>query len=155
MHNILSDIICQTFSTEPGKNQGKTNEPKAFVTTFSTKLDYSKEEGYRYLDLVLYARYNYVQVWIRRRWTVISLEDLNDDGEGLKPGKDYTEGASKWECIGEHDSCWREAVRDLLWNNRADITGLSSASLFDKWYKVVPVNTLNIIGTKMSEDGTI
>ena len=144
MHDIVADIISQTFSKTPGKNQAKSGTPKAFVVSLSTRLDYSTEEGYRYLDLVLYAPYNYVQVWVRRRWTVVAIDDLNDDGEGLKPGKDYTEGASEWTCIGDHDSGWREAVRDILYKNRTDISGLSSGSAFGEWYSVVDASTLGL-----------
>jgi hypothetical protein len=144
MHNIVADIISQTFSKEPGKHQAKSEKPQAFVVSFSTRLDYNKEEGYRYLDLVLYAPHNYVQVWVRSSWNVIALEDLNDDGEGLKPGKDYTEGESQWECIGDHDSGWRESVREFLYKNRAEILGFSSAAVFGEWYKVVDFSTLNI-----------
>lgn len=82
MHNMVADIICKTFTTVVGKFQAKAAEPKALMVSFSTRLDYDKEEGYRQVDLLIYGPLNYVQVWTRSRWTVIPLEALIDDGDG-------------------------------------------------------------------------
>lgn len=117
MRSLLVGVIRQTFLKEVGKFQCRQDQPKAFLVSFGLSLDYDKEEGYRQLDLLLYAPANYVQVWKRERWTVIPQEglDCDDDGETfVKDGYDYDEGASAWEMIGDHDSCYPEAVACCL-----------------------------------------
>ena len=86
-----------------------------FVVGFSIPVDHSREDGYRQVDLGLYAECNYVSVYARERWDVIALEDLEDEEDGgPKPGKDYVKGDSGWKLVGSHDSCWRGMVEDFL-----------------------------------------
>lgn len=86
-----------------------------FVVGFSIPVDYAREDGYRNVDLGLYAACNYVSVYIRERWDVIPLEDLEDEEDGgPKPGKDYVEGSSGWKLVGSHDSGWRGMVEEFL-----------------------------------------
>jgi hypothetical protein len=97
-----------------GKWQSKKDSPKMYVVGFSIPVDYDHEDGYRHVDIGLYAEFNYVSVYARERWDVIALEDLEED-ECLKPGKDYVKGDSGWELIGSHDSEWREMVENFLY----------------------------------------
>jgi hypothetical protein len=156
MDDLVADIICKTFGDNPGKWQSRVPErqgtgegnqapEKALIIEFRSRVDYDKEEGYRYLDLVLYAPMNYVQVWVRSRWNVIAQDDLEyDEASGdtfVKKGADYDEGTSDWECIGNHDSCWRDSVRSFLRKNKNEIQGFSGVG---NWYDVVPVKSLNL-----------
>jgi hypothetical protein len=146
MNNLLSDVINSTFTHQVGKNQERKEVQQALLVRFSSRINYDTEEGYRHVDLVLYAPYNYVQVWVRERWNVIPLEDLEDDGNGdtyVKRGKNYQEGASDWRCIGDHDSCWREAVQSFLKDKSKEITGFEAIAVND-WYSVVPHASLNL-----------
>lgn len=139
---MVADVIAQQFSKDVGKFQVKKDDPKALKVSFSARVDYSSEEGYRYIDMVLYAPGNYVQVWVRDRWCVIAQDDLesDDDGESfVKPGKAYAEGASAWECIGDHDSCWRDSVRDFLGKRENDIQGFEGIG---EWSAVVSLTSL-------------
>ena len=132
--NILSDIICQTYLEQVGK----FNRDKALTVSFSVGIDYDTEEGYRQEELLVYGPSNYVQVWVRNRWNVIKLEDLeyDDDGDGsIKPGKSYSTGASDWVMIGDHDSCWRDAVRNFIDKHKNKLNSFSTS----KWYEVVDV----------------
>jgi hypothetical protein len=131
LHYLLSTIICKTFEKSCGKWQVKKAEPKAFVVGFSIPIDYDKEDGYRHIDLALYAECNYVSVYTRERWDVISVDDL-EEGEdaGLKPGKDYTKGDSGWKLIGSHDSCWREVVQDFISDNASRLNSFDSLDDF-------------------------
>lgn len=148
IENLFSNVICQQFEKEPGKNQNPclfppgaimTKDPQAFLVEFKTRIDYDKEEGYRYLDLLIYGPTNYVQVWTRTRATVISMGDMEeDDGEMVpKRGNDYVESATEWEIHSDHDSCWRDAVQRIIFENRNNI--LTFGFALDEWYKVIPV----------------
>jgi len=102
---ILAQIINSTYMKVVGKFQSNKPEAerKAFVVKFSVLPDFSKEEGYRYLELALYANYNYVSVYTRKSWDVKSHKEKN-----------YKRGSEDWTLVMRHDSCWRDAVRDIL-----------------------------------------
>lgn len=138
MRSLLVSVLRQTFLKEAGKFQGRQERPKAFLVSFSLSLvDYDKEEGYRQLDLLLYAPANYVQVWKRERWTVIPQEglDCDDDGESfVKDGYDYDKGASAWEMIGDHDSCYPDAVARCLAEYERRILGFDGPG---DWFRVI------------------
>jgi hypothetical protein len=149
MDRLLTTIIDQTFMKEVGKFQAKnpTEMDRAMHVRFSVPIDTEKEEGYRYLDLAIYAPMNYVQVWTRDAWNVIPLDELayeDDDGEAFviagSPG--YREGASVWKLLADHDSCWRDGVRSLLQQHRNKLSSFSGA----KWFTVVPVTSLQLPG---------
>lgn len=115
----------------------------SFRVSFRTRIDHDKEEGYRFVDMVLYAPMNYVGVHVRDRWCVIPLEDLvtGEDGDTyIKEGEDYQEGASGWTCLSYHDSCWRDAVRDFLFLNRDRLQGFEGLS----WCQLEPVEGIEI-----------
>ena len=122
MHSLLATMICAIFEEKCGKWQSRQVRPQALQLSFSVHPDFDKEEGYRQLDLLVYGPMNYVEVWVRRRWTVIPLEDMEWDEEAcesvIKPGQDYQTGATEWERICYHDSGWRTAIADLLFENR-------------------------------------
>lgn len=141
--SMLARVICEEFEKNPGKDQApifgeKPGEPKALLIGFRRRIDHDKEDGYRYLDLLLFAPTNYVQVWTRSRANTISLEDMEeDDGEMVpKDGKDYESTKTEWEMHSDHDSCWRDAVGQVLWDNRESIAGFDS---INGWAKVIPV----------------
>ena len=141
--NILTTTICSTFVDVCGKWQSRKTEQKAFVMEFSLTLDYDKEEGYRTLEVVLYASHNYVNVYTRETWDVIPLEDLEyneeDDESYVKKGKDYQKGKSPWTLVVSHDSGWTSGVGEILQDRR--INTLKSVAAF---YKLVDPATLGL-----------
>lgn len=142
---LFMTVIDQTFIKNVGKFQGKNPDPKAMHIRFSVHIAHEKEEGYRYryLDLVIYAPMNYVQVWVRDAWNVIPIADLeyDDEGEGaVKKGKAYAEGASEWRLVADHDSCWRDGVRDVIRKYHDQLSTFSGSD----WFNIVPVSTLNL-----------
>jgi len=142
---MVAEVINHTFTKACGKNQlsKPEHERRALHITFSARIDYEKEEGYRYIELVIYGPANYVQVWTRDRWTVIPVEDLEDEDDGgPKPGKGYIEGSSAWEMVGFHDSGWRSSVENLLSKRERDIDGFTGSD----WYKLVDPKTLGLEG---------
>lgn len=144
--SLLKHVLCHEFETRCGKWQCKKAEQKAFLFSFKTSLDYAKEDGYRYIDVVIYGEMNYVGVWIRKRWNVVALDDLNygPDGEadGLKPGKKYEEGSGPWVQVANHDSCWREGVDTAL--RGFDIITFSTDVNGD-WWKLANPKDLGIV----------
>lgn len=153
---LLSSIIRETFLKEVGKNQsrmpigastGAGNEPpeKGLRLKFKTRTDYSKEEGYRFVEVVIYAPMNYVQVWVRKSWNVIPNDDLEtgDDGDTyVKNGKDYDKGSDPWEKIADHDSCWTDGVDSVLKGEFGELTTFDGSS--NHWYEIVDFSTLEI-----------
>jgi hypothetical protein len=141
---MFGDVITYTFDKEVGKFQVSRNrreggEPRAMLVSFKTKTDHTTEEGYRHVDLLIYGPMNYVQVWVRERWDVIPIEDLEDDADGdtrLKAGCSYTKGETNWKLIADHDSGWREGVHRFLQENEDKIVILDS---LEGWFRVVRV----------------
>ena len=143
--NVLSTIITTAFTNEVGKFQSKNPIKQGMLVTFGTDINHDKEDGYRYFDLLVYGPMNYVGVYIRRRWTVIDLNDLNfnDDGDAtIRFGKDYESGETPWEMISYHDSGWREGVRRVLDDYGQDFSILRTGS--DSWYKKADVGAFDL-----------
>lgn len=123
---MITDTITTVFNDQVGKWQVKKPEQRALKISFRTRIDHATEEGYRFLDLLIYGPMNYVGVFIRERATVISHDDMEegDDGEMVpKEGKDYSNVTTDWVEVCYHDSGWRSAVNDVLFQNRDKITG--------------------------------
>lgn len=139
---MLAQIINSTFEKVGGKFQAKKpeSERKALVVKFSTNPDFDKEEGYRWLELALYASHNYVSVYVRKSWCVIPLEDLEDDGDGdtrIRKGADYSKGVEPWTRVCHHDSCWRDAVRNVLSDPNNKINLIDMNHLDDQFYTLI------------------
>ena len=163
---LLNTIIRETFLKEVGKNQiSRTHYHKDGLTIpefkqghgngealklrFKTNIDYDKENGYRFVEVVIYAPMNYVQVWVRNTWNVIPLEDLEDGDDGdtyVKKGKSYIEGASAWEKIADHDSCWPDGVDRVLKGDFGELSTFDGVALGPDggWYKIVDFSELKI-----------
>jgi len=145
LKNMMLDVIKDAFRTKVGKFQCKQEEPKALHIRFRTKVDFNTEEGYRHLDLVIYAPANYVQVWVRNAWNVIPNDELDcdEDGETFiksdSPG--YRQGTSEWKLIGDHDSCWPSGIEAVLKDEHGEIQGFDS---IEGWCHVTPVATFNL-----------
>jgi hypothetical protein len=133
---IVGNIICSEFEHTFGGSRpdAKTNSEihRAMQVRFSLNPDYTKEDGYRHLTVLLYGGgSNYIAVYGKLDWNVIPVEY---DGKT----KEYTEGNTDWVLLGYHDSCWRSAVTDLLWKYRERIATIDS--LFNGptgWYKTI------------------
>ena len=134
MEYIVTRMICTTFERDVGRWQSKNEKQTAMQVSFSLRNDYDKEEGYRYIDVLIFGPMNYVGVLVRERWNIIPLTDLDAEKECLKPGYDYREGDTGWISVGYHDSCWREGVKEVIWENRDRINGLDSMA---NWYTKV------------------
>lgn len=136
---IVENIICNEFEKRIGRNQASWDKLEAMLLSFRIDTNYKIEEGYRHLDLMIYAPHNYVGVFVKEKWDVIPKEDLecgDDFDPVVKKGKDYHKGQTRWLMEGYHDSCWRDAVNRVLWDNRDRINMLDG---FSYWYKTVDV----------------
>ncbi len=140
MQNIVKTMIVNTFETACGRFQSDKEAPKAFLVTFGLKAR-GDEEGYRHLDLLIYASGNYVGVYHRERWNVIDSDDLTydpmTDETYIKPGKDYAKGDTGWKICAYHDSAWRDdGVGTVLRGYRHQISTLQTGFGHD-WFKLV------------------
>jgi hypothetical protein len=140
--NVLSSIICSEFRKEfqsPERlKDGFLSEPnKAMQIRFKMNPDFDVEEGYRNLSILIFgAGSNYITVMAKMDWTVIQNEDINDDGEGLKKGKEYTKGETPWVPFSCHDSCWTsDGVESIIQRFRNRINCMDSR--FDRWYETL------------------
>lgn len=131
---ILSNIICSTVEKEIERHSYK-----ALEITFRARIDYDREDGYRFVDLLIYRPTNYTKVYCRSRWDIITSDDLiYEDGESfIKAGsKGYQKGETGWALLADHDSGWRMDGVERFINSNADVvTGLDSS--FTNWYKVL------------------
>jgi hypothetical protein len=115
------------------------------LVSFGVPIEYDKEEGYRYLDLVIYGPMNYVGVFVRDRWTIIPLQDLEytEDGDArVKQGRSYRSGTSEWKRLSYHDSGWREAVQTFIHQNRDKLSVFSGNS--DSFFSLMSLGDLNL-----------
>jgi len=140
MRNIVTSIICDEFEKKIGKWQANQEKPVAMQLTFALSTDYDIEEGYRYLDILIYGHANYVTVAAKERWNVIPIVDFEYDESGephiKAESKGYRKGDTGWKLVSHHDSCWRDGVNRLM-NER--ITSISW--LFEGWYKKIDVTS--------------
>jgi hypothetical protein len=144
MRSILKSMICTTFEAVCGKWQSKKPVPQAFKFTFRLQTNHEVEEGYRYLDVLIYGASNYVQVYCREQSNVISLDDMEESdpedqtGEMVpKEGKGYVKTTKPWEKVADHDSCWREGIEKILKTYKPRITALDSPLSTMPWWDLV------------------
>lgn len=138
MENIVSSIICSTFETAIGRWQARQEKQQhAMLVSFKQSIDYEVEDGYRFLDIFIYAPTNYVGVLARHRWTVIPLDELDDsDDSCLKPGCDYRIGNTNWKIASYHDSCWNsDGVQSIIRMNKNTINTISFNG--SGWYQKI------------------
>lgn len=145
-NRMVSSIIINTYGTEVGRwgGHGEPTPPgtpqKALLVEFRASIDYDKEDGYRYIDLLLYADANYTGVYVQERWDVWSVQDETA----------AEKGKSEWQCLSYHDSCWTEGVERFLYDfstpnpkapdgSARSIFGrrLESLGGIGRWYQIV------------------
>lgn len=103
-------------------------------------------DGYVTLEIVLFRPMSYTQVWSRVTSTTVPTEGLSDeDGEGLKSGFEYTKSETEWVIHCDHDSCWREALGDLLNKYAGEILLFAGPG---EWYEIVEAGPLNLPDAK-------
>jgi hypothetical protein len=101
MINVVSDIICSEYE----QYRGQSN--KLMVVDFTTSINWDEEEGYRGFSILLWSQSNYIK-FIKRTW---------EDVKSVNSKKDY-KYKETWKLESYHDSCWRDAVRKILSENR-------------------------------------
>lgn len=131
--SLLVSAIDQTFMEKIGKF--KSGKYAKMTIALPSGLN---EEGYRNLEIVIYAPHNYVQVWVRETANVIPHEDMEyneaDDEMYIKKGKDYTKSATPWEMVADHDSAWRSGLENILGRRSGFLLCFSGP---DPWFHVV------------------
>ena len=152
--NIVGNIICSEYDKVLGRKamEESTNlndrfissDPdRAMVIKFSLSLNYSVEEGYRNLTLLIYGfGYNYIGVFAKIDWNVIRNEW--SDGDTLVKGRDYIKGETPWILLAYHDSCWRsDGVQSLLWDLRSRINSIDYLFVSEGWYTIKELTDLD------------
>lgn len=135
LQHILSTIICDTFERQVGRWQQKNKARKALKIRFRLNIDYDIEDGYRWLDLIIYGPHNYVYVFTSESWNIYHLEDVEshtDDGPVFKSGKGYEVGKNGLTLHSFHDSCWRDAVHRVISEYSDRIAGINGIG---PWYE--------------------
>jgi hypothetical protein len=133
IQHLLATVICYTFEAACGKWQMRKRIPMVFVVNFKVSLN-PNEDGFRCLDLALYAPWDHVKVYARERWCVIPNEDLeldlDTDEMAPKPGKFYQTGEGPWESLGASDIGWTSLVHDFITKNGTRLQGFDNPSNF-------------------------
>ena len=140
MYNIIRQMIESTFRWHRAKHmQGSmsASNKMGMHFTFRLRLD-SEEDGYRFLDVILYGAANYVGVYARLRWEVVHESQLgyNEETEEEFLKGDYTEGSTKWYRLYYHDSCWPDGVNKLL---RGIAKRANIIEVREHWYEIKEV----------------
>lgn len=155
---MVASIIIDTFGSKVGRwgGHGKRTPfgapQKALLVEFRTPTDYGIEDGYRHIDMLIYADANYIGVYVRDRWSVWNNQ-VAEPGWDCEESAKITKGASEWRCLAYHDSCWTEGVERFLcdWkpaDGEAPVGSVQSIfgrqldglSGLGRWYKIVEVD---------------
>ena len=135
--SIVENIICSEFDNRYGKGAGletHSHPTHAMQVTFNLHAE-EGEEGYRHLKVLIFGGgLNYISVYAKADWVVISDSDVVDD-DYVKA--EYTKGETPWVCYGHHDSGWREAVENLLKEFRHRVGSIDSLFVNRGWYNDV------------------
>jgi hypothetical protein len=145
---MIASIICAEFDNNIGINQSEKIRPIAMKIVFKTCIDYNIEEGYRYLDMLIYGHNNYVAVLAQERWDVIPNNEINKYRIVKEGSKGYREGKTGWKFVAYHDSCWRSGIEKVIHDNKERIISVNvdkgwnqkvevKEDLFDEIYKLV------------------
>ena len=139
--SLITKIVNDTLDKEAPR--ASWGAPNTMALTIGLKLSVPTDlDGHRTLEVVVFRPMNYTQVWSRLLSTTIPLLDLEDEeGEGPRPGKDYTTTTGEWTLHANHDSCWRDGLTSLLRLYDREI--LCFAGL-GAWYKMKNAALLNL-----------
>ena len=139
--SLITKIVNDTLDKEAPR--ASWDHPNTMALTFGLKLSVPPNlDGHRTLEVVVFRPMTYTQVWSRLLSTTIPLVDLEDeDGEGPKPGKDWTTSTGEWRLHADHDSCWREGLAEALKQHEGEIVLFSGP--FD-WYEMIEAASLNL-----------
>lgn len=136
MKNIVSNIICTEFEKNVGRWQTRNVSQFAMKITFRLSNNWDLEDGYRNLQILIYGPMNYIGIFVKEDWTVIPVDEVEDDE--LKEGCEYRIGETDWKMISYHDSCWRTDGVDRILSHHSDrIIGLDDST---HWYEKVEIS---------------
>lgn len=122
LSNIASTLLQEFFEKNVQRGTGG-----GIAVTFHDKVYFDIEEGYRFIDLVIYAPTNYIAVFMRKRSNV------------LPHGKEeYVKTVGKWQKLIYHDSCWLEELRSFFFDRRDDLNCFTHCPL-GKSYDTVSI----------------
>jgi hypothetical protein len=133
LENIVASIIYTDFQRS-FKDVEVWPSSVAMKVKFSLSCDWNREEGYRNLEILIFGGgSNYIGVYAKIDWNVKDLVNIHNSAKG----------DTDWVLVGYHDSCWREAVSNLMqeFSNRI----ITIDSLFNRgnWYDTVVLSTQN------------
>jgi hypothetical protein len=141
--SVLENIICSEFEKNVGRFQEKNPEEYAMDITIALSIFFDhNEEGYRNLNIRIYAPHNYVAVLVKEDWTIISEDDIDRENDCLMPGKDYLQGDTGWLIATYHDSGWRSTLHEILFAYR-DRLAIIKDSYWYKKTELLPAERLN------------
>jgi hypothetical protein len=127
-HNLVDEMICHFFEKEVGKGQNpmfgeKKGSKKALHMGFNMTPDYAKKEQYRVVHMYIYAPMNYVYV---------AVQEERIDAKGNRH-------VGKMKILSYHDSCWRSAISEWVYENRDEINSFNSFKL-GELYDVIEIS---------------
>jgi len=124
--HIIKSIICDTYDRE-FKRIDKPKHDAAMEISFSLKINFDKEDGYRHLNIRLFGT-GYVTVLSNETWVVAPADKMHLENPP------YDTGETGWKFLGCHDSCWRDSV-DRVLKEYSD--KLADIAAFNGWYRKI------------------
>lgn len=116
--SMLTTVICDQFNTSVGKQKHETGE--ALHIGFGMTTGDGSSDQYRVIHMYIYAPCNYVFVATQE-------ERIDEDGN---------RHVGQMDILSYHDSCWRDAISQFLFENREEVLVFNSLKL-GQWYDVV------------------
>jgi hypothetical protein len=145
--NIVSSIIVRVFDglrKTWEKTQGLGKIHTGLELKFVLSL-HEGEVGYRWLNIVLFGSAGYIGVYASVVWSVLPESCLVYDEDGDECcTEDYTENNTKWYRLSYHDSCWRDALEQLLRLFEYRIIRIEGQD-FTSWYKIIDFSETDTI----------
>jgi len=125
---LLAHVICDTYREKCFKND---EFPLGLFMNFSTNA--TPESIYRHKHLLIIAppHCRYVAVYTRDELV-------------------HPHSLTEWECLGYHDSCWQDAVRDFIHQEELHTFALAGGGSLEhlvveqnreiKWHSIIKSN---------------
>lgn len=118
---MLANVICREFETRVGKVSQETG--KAMHVGF--QLSCKDEDQYNVTHMYIFAPCNYVYV-------AIQTERITEEGDRV---------VGEMRILSYHDSCWRDAIQQWIYQKRGELHGFSALGKLFDWYDILTLTS--------------
>lgn len=150
MHSIVTTMLCSIIADFIDCKRAfatltqdlNSRKSRALKITFHLHVDHSKEFGFRYFDVIIWAPTRAACLLTIDKWFIVRPEDLELDsmeGSRLKSDRQFDDSNSGYQLHSYGVDDWREKLQEIISSRQEEITHIQYESTF---YEIIPV--LNI-----------